>query len=391
MQNPPSLEGFLHWIERGGAEIKRDMERGRDEVRVMTVHGAKGLEADIVILPDTTRPASNAQKRQLLYANDGVLFSVPDAIAPQAVKGARQAANAEALNEHRRLLYVALTRAKERLYICGFENRNGVNDQSWYALMERAAEELGVPVERGGETVRVYGDAEDGVPKPAAGGGAVKVGVPDWARAAPKEERERPRVVRPSLIGDAKGLALSPLSKEGKKFKRGVLIHAALARLPEIAPAHRRDVARRFFLARDVSQGEADLLTAEILGVLDDPVFAAVFAPGSRAEVALAAELSQFGGIKVNGRVDRLAVCGDEVLVLDFKTDRAIPAQEDVPAGYKAQMALYREALKKVFAGKRIVCGLLWTAGPSLMRLNDEGLDAQLGRLADLDPGGARS
>lgn len=386
MQNPPSLEGFLHWIERGGAEIKRDMERGRDEVRVMTVHGAKGLEADIVILPDTTRPASNAQKRQLLYADDGVLFSVPDAIAPLAVKAAKQAANAEALNEHRRLLYVALTRAKERLYICGFENRKGVDEQSWYALMERAAQELGVPVERGGETIRVYGDAEDGAPKPAAARGIAKLAVPDWARVAPGEEIERPRVVRPSLVGDAKALALSPLSKEGKKFKRGVLIHAALARLPEIAPALRRDVARRFLLAREISEADADLLTAEILSVLDDPVFAAVFAPGSRAEVALAAELPDFGGIKVNGRVDRLAVAGDEVLVLDFKTDRLVPAQKDVPAGYKAQMALYREALKKVFAGKRIVCGLLWTAGPLLMRLDDKGLDTQLEGLADLDP-----
>ncbi len=389
-QNPPSLEGFLHWIERGGAEIKRDMERRRDEVRVMTVHGAKGLESDIVILPDTTRAASNAQKRQLLYADDGVLFSVPNEIAPQSVKAAKQAANAEALNEHRRLLYVALTRAKERLYICGFENRNGVHKDSWYALMERAAQELGVPVERGGETIRVYGDTDERSVRILALE-AGKFQVPGWARTPAKEEAERPRIVQPSLV-EPKAVTLSPLSKESTTFKRGILIHAVLARLPDIAAEDRREVARKFLIARGMTQADAESCVTEILGVLEDRTFAPIFAKGSRAEVALSAELAEFGGIKVNGRVDRLAVSDDEVLVLDFKTDRAVPeTEEDVPPGYLSQMALYRAVLNKVFRGKRIVSGLLWTAGPKLTRLSDGALDAQLAHMADLDPRGPHS
>jgi ATP-dependent helicase/nuclease subunit A len=390
-QNPPSLEGFLHWIERGGAQIKRDMERGRDEVRVMTVHGAKGLEADIVILPDTTRPAANAQKRQLLYADGGVLFAMPDPVAPLAVKAAKQTADAEALNEHRRLLYVALTRAKERLYICGYENRKGIDPNSWYALMERAAQELGVAVVRSGETVRVYGDAEDGAAKTAAGPDAAAIAVPDWARRPARAEREQPRIVRPSLVEPQAG-ALSPLSRQSRTMRRGLLIHALLARLPEIAPDARDEVARKFLHARGIAEEDAQALVTEILGVLDDRTFAPVFAKGSQAEVALAAELPAFGGIKVNGRVDRLAVSGDAVLVLDFKTDRTVPAAAaDVSGGYLSQMALYREALKKVFGGKRIVSGLLWTAAPKLMRLPDGLLDARLVRLADLDPQGVRS
>lgn len=386
-QNAPSLEGFLHWIERGGAEIKRDMERGRNEVRVMTVHGAKGLEADIVILPDTTRPASNAQKRHLLYGEDSVLFSVPDAIAPEAVKAAKRRADAEALNEHRRLLYVALTRAKERLYICGFETRRGVADQSWYALMEKAATELGVAVERGGESLRIYGDAADGKAAPPAMADLVETVLPDWALVPPAEEQERPRMVRPSLLGHAKAAPLSPLEREGKKFRRGVLIHAALARLPEIAPTQREKLARGYFLAREVPQADADEMTGEVLRVLDNSLFAPVFGADSQAEVALAAELDDLGGIRVNGRVDRLAVSGDEVLVLDFKTDRMVPQrQADVSTGYLAQMALYRAALRRIFVGKTIVCGLLWTAGPQLMRLEDGLLDAQIARLAHLDP-----
>jgi ATP-dependent helicase/nuclease subunit A len=132
---------------------------------------------------------------------------------------------------------------------------------------------------------------------------------------------------------------------------------------------------------------DTDGLTKEILAVLRDEIFAPVFAAGSRAEVALAAELPELGGIKVNGRVDRLAVSDREVLVLDFKTDRTVPeTEEHVASGYLAQMALYREALRRVFPGKKVVCGLLWTAGPKLMRLPDGPLDTQLGRLADLDP-----
>jgi ATP-dependent helicase/nuclease subunit A len=357
----------------------------------MTVHGAKGLEADIVILPDTTREASNAQKRQLLYANDGVLFSVPDAIAPQAVKAAKQMANAEALNEHKRLLYVALTRAKERLYICGFETRKGVRPDSWYALMERAANELGVAVERGGETIRIYGEREDGISKKAAAAEIAKPDLPKWATTAPKEIAERPRIVRPSLI-ETPPSPLSPLTQEGRKFKRGVLIHALLARLPEVAAESRSEVARKFLVARDVPEADAQALAAEILRVLADETFAPVFAPGSRAEVALAAGLPELGGIKVNGRVDRLAVSDGEVLVLDFKTDRTVPETEThVASGYLAQMTLYRSALRRVFPAKKVVCGLLWTAGPRLMRLSDGLLDAQLGRVQDLDPQGARS
>ncbi|MDE3117145.1 MAG: UvrD-helicase domain-containing protein, partial [Pseudomonadota bacterium] len=144
-QNTPSLEAFLPWLDQGEAEIKRDMERGRNEVRVMTVHGAKGLEADIVILPDTAAlPEAPGRRGDLLYTDDGIVFPVSKAMAPAKVEAAKAAAEAEALKEHRRLFYVALTRARERLIVCGFENRNGVKPGSWHELAERAAKRIGV-------------------------------------------------------------------------------------------------------------------------------------------------------------------------------------------------------------------------------------------------------
>ncbi len=149
-------------------------------------------------------------------------------------------------------------------------------------------------------------------------------------------------------------------------------MHALLARLPEIAPGKRRAIALRYLAAHDVPSEDAAGLVDETLAVLDEPAFAAAFAPGGRVEVAIVAELPELGpGARINGRIDRLAVTADEVLAIDFKTNRPPPTRpEDVPALYRAQMALYRAALAKVFPGRRIACALVWTEGPKLMPLD---------------------
>ena len=382
--NTPSLEGFLHWVERGGAEVKRDMERGRNEVRVMTVHGAKGLEADIVILPDTTSlPDNPATKGHLLYTEGGVLFPLSDNAAPDNVRWAKQDALAETLKEHRRLFYVALTRAKERLYICGFESKNGTKAGSWHRLAEKAAKALGTARDDGG--IHIYGNpsAEAATPQTAQAPQAFE--IPGWARTAAPEERPAPWLIRPSVAAGIDEPAMSsPLSSGGaSRFQRGLLVHAMLARLPDVAAAHRRDVAKRFLRARGLNEEEAEHLAAETLAVIEDPVFATAFAPGSRAEVSIVADLPELGpAARVHGRVDRLAVAAGCVLIIDFKTNRPPPAQEkDVPRIYTTQMALYRAAASLIFSDKRIACALVWTEGPSLMPLSEAYLEAEIGRV----------
>ena len=388
----PSLESFLDWVEHGSTEIKRDMERGRDEVRVMTVHGAKGLEADIVILPDTTSlPEPPSRKGHMLYHEGAVLFPLANDDAPQAVKTAKQHAEQETLKEHRRLLYVALTRARDRLYVCGFENSKGVRPGSWYQLAQAAAEQLGVKVARGDGEITAYGTLEEegGAPAKAA---TARDALPGWVTAPAPPEPAPLRLIRPSDALGTPPPPFSPSKAGAARFRRGLVVHALLARLPDIAPERRRDIARKFVAASGLKNPDA--LVDETLSVLNDPAFAAAFGPGSQAEAGLLADLPELGRqARINGRIDRLAVTGDQVLILDFKTNRPPPAHEtEVPQIYLAQMALYRAAASKVFPGKRVVCGLVFTDGPRLLQLSDVVLDTQIAAIsARLDPGVSRS
>jgi ATP-dependent helicase/nuclease subunit A len=375
----PSLEGFLHWVDRGDAEIKRDMEHGRDEVRVMTVHGAKGLEADIVILPDTTTlPDPPGRRGELLYRDDGVIFPLRKSDACDAVQVAKDEAVAETLKEHRRLLYVALTRAKERLYICGFENKNGVRDHSWYQLAERAAKSLGRTIMAPqGEVLAIGDDGERSID--AAVAKVEKPLLPEWAREAPPAIVGRPRIIRPSDDMPENPVVASPSGpKAASRFRRGILIHALLARLPDVAPAERQTIAETFLMTQGQDADEARVIAQKTVRLLNHPDFAAAFAPGSKAELAIMAVLPELGeGARINGRLDRLAVTDGEVLAIDFKTNREPPERpDDAPAVYIRQMALYRLALAKIFPGKRIACALVWTEGPKLMALPESLLDA---------------
>ncbi|HSC17763.1 MAG TPA: double-strand break repair helicase AddA [Rhizomicrobium sp.] len=381
----PSLEGFLHWVERGDAEVKRDMERGHDQVRVMTVHGAKGLEADIVFLPDTTTlPDPPGRRGELLYQDDRVIFPIRKVDACEAVTKAKDIAKHEALKEHRRLLYVALTRAKDRLYVCGFENKTGIREESWYRMAEAAMQKIGKKIERADNTIWALG--EDTEERAAAVQSTrAERDLPEWVRAIPPAERERPRLIRPSdeLVGDEPATFSPAGPKQAKRFRRGLLIHTLLARLPEIARAERRAIALAFLAAQGEEPEEAGAHVDSTLRVLDDPQFAAAFAPGSKAEIAIVADLPELGeGARVSGRIDRLAVTPEEVLAIDFKTNRPPPARvQDVAPVYVRQMALYRLALAKLFPDRRIGCALVWTEGPRLMPLPPEILDKEAARL----------
>ncbi|MFG1391821.1 double-strand break repair helicase AddA [Xanthobacter agilis] len=399
---PASLAGFLAFLRRGGAETKRDMESGRNEVRVMTVHGAKGLEAPLVILADTVdlpRPRTSGGFLRLSAGGREVpVLAARKAEDSPALAEARAAAAARDLDEYRRLLYVALTRAEDALVVCGAETRQPAKDKDharpegcWYELVREALapEAETVPafgfegaVLRWGKGGGVFGLA----PR-APDGGPEAVAAPALVFAAPPPHEAPERILRPSHAAPAvphagAAAGLSPLV-------RGDLVHRLLAGLPDLDP-DRRDAAG-LRLLRHAGHGldgtiHGEIL-AEVLAVLGHAPLADLFGPHSRAELPVAGHVQLAGGVRVavNGRIDRLAIGSDRIVVADFKTDRTPPESlGDVPRSHVAQLALYGAALAQVFAGRAVEARLVYTVEPRVFVLDDRQLAAALASLAVL-------
>jgi ATP-dependent helicase/nuclease subunit A len=381
--HPPSLEGFLDWFEKGASEVKRDMEQGAGAVRVMTVHGAKGLEANIVILPDTAQIAEQERRAGLLYTEDCIFFGVKNELNTPPVAAAKAAAAQREMREYRRLLYVAATRAREWLILTGYETRNGTRPDSWYELIKAARTDSWREEQVDGETVLALGTALPGAGARSPEAESSRPALPAFlSRAAPSEPEAR--IVRPSdAVEMHQPATVSPIEDDGARFRRGLLIHALLAQLPEIPETERETRALAYLKREGIEQNEAKAIVAECFAVLHHPEFAPLFTRESRAEVGVTAILLEFGNLRVSGQIDRLAVTDDAVLIADFKTNRPPPKTVgETPAIYIAQMALYRAALARIYPGKRIECALIWTVGPRLMKLPAALLDAEMAKIA---------
>jgi ATP-dependent helicase/nuclease subunit A len=369
----PTLQRFLYDIELDAEQIKRELEAESGAIRVMTVHGAKGLEAPVVILPDSTGDVGDAPDNGLLFDNDDgpfVSFSAKGDDEPCAE--ARAAHKERMLGEHWRLLYVAMTRARDRLIVCGPQWKSGeAPNVSWRANVELAlgalgAEKIETPF---GEGLRIG--------KPQTANAQVQtlqadVALPNWARTA-VPGASRIEIAAPSRLHRIDPALFSPRGDGQKRFRRGRLIHGLLERLPELAPEKREASALAWLKRQGVEEAEAETFAREALTVINDARFAAVFSPTSRAEAPIVGVVN---GKAIRGVVDRLAVEKDRVLVLDFKTDRPAPTDAAAaPDSYVMQLALYREVLRKIFPGKSVSCALLWTEKPHLMELPDARLD----------------
>jgi ATP-dependent helicase/nuclease subunit A len=382
-QHAPSLQGFLAWFERGAAEVKRDMEQGRDEVRVMTVHGAKGLEADIVFLPDTCSAPTGRTDQRILWSDGAAPMPLwPVRVAEDCALSAdlRGAARTAREREYRRLFYVATTRARDRLYICGW-HRDAAPDGTWYRLADTALRGMPAVAEIAlpwGETGLRLATAQTARPagEAAAPARAAAVPAPAWLHRAAPPEPAPPRPLAPSRPATAEPSVRSPLgADDGRRFRRGRLVHRLLQTLPDVAESAREAAARRY-LARPslaLAPEEQDEIARETLRVLASPDTAALFGSDALAEVPLAGVV---GAQAIMGQVDRLLIARDAVTVVDYKTNRPPPETEQAVAPvYLAQMAAYRALLRQIYPGRSVKCLLLWTDGPRLMALSDALLD----------------
>jgi ATP-dependent helicase/nuclease subunit A len=385
----PSLQGFLAWLRQARAEVKRDMEIARDEVRVMTVHGAKGLEAPLVILADTmTPPAGPRQPRLLALSGGAVVWAGRKADDSSAVAGARLAALAEARDEYRRLLYVAMTRGADRLIICGADGERRRPDGCWYDLVRAALDPHLVEETDGGEKVLRFRQtaAESVAAAPAAAPvRTAEPELPSWLRQAAPVHAPRPAPLAPSSAFDeeiARTVPGTAVDRQ-KALLRGQAVHRLMQSLPDIAPAARKSALEHYLsnAARDLSPDERAEIARHVLAILEDDKFSDVFVAGSRPEVPIVGRISRPNcePILVAGQVDRLIATEGAVLVVDYKTDSLVPEHlDDVPPAYIAQLALYRAVLMRIYPGKNVRAGLIFTAGPLLLEIPAPTLDVAL-------------
>jgi ATP-dependent helicase/nuclease subunit A len=393
LDHPPSLQGFLHWLSASEAEIKRELEQAGGAVRIMTVHGSKGLQAPVVLLPDTTGVPTQSPRILWPHGNDGPtvpLWAPLRAMEDAVCGGVRAAADRRRDQEYRRLLYVALTRAEDRLVVAGWDPKKTRRAGCWYDLVAAAMRAIGeetafdfaeLCAHGWAGAGHVYEEAQVAPPEDkgarAGHGPGGDHALPDWALRPPPPEPSPARPLTPSRPSGAEPAVRSPIgTDDGWRFRRGLIVHRLLQTLPELDPAERRAAAERWLAgpAHRLTPEQRAETADEVMEVLEHPDFGHVFGPGSLAEVPVAGLVD---GRALSGQIDRVAVRADGIWIVDYKTNRPPPERvADVSEAYVGQMAAYRAALSAVWPGRPVRCTLLWTDVPRLMELPADLLDA---------------
>ena len=351
-ENTPSLQSFVSWIKEDDVEIKRDLEQAhQDAVRIMTIHGSKGLESKIVFLPDTCSVPQNVNK--ILWIGGLPFLLTKKEYHPLQIRQAICDEQNKALFEYNRLLYVAITRATDRLYIGGFTGQREIPGTCWYKLLEKALSS---------ETKL---ESKQVIPATKEKEKAVKQirlkQIPDWYFQNPPEETSV-RPLSPSKMSEDESFEPSPLSEDQEQaLKRGRFIHKLLQILPDIPENQRLSFIQK------AKPADIDI-PSNLLEIFEREEFKHLFGKETLAEVPI---VGQINGSVVSGQIDRLVVLKDEVLIIDFKTNRYVPVDlQAVPLAYKEQMKAYKDLLKNIFSDKkRIRCFLFWTTNLKLMEL----------------------
>ncbi len=409
---PPGLETFLQTMERLAPEIKREMDQARDEVRIMTVHAAKGLEAPVVLLVDPgSAPASHAHLPVLVPTGlpgsqaRSFFWRFKDNKPDQRTRIDDELKQAME-DEYRRLLYVGMTRAEDRLIVCGYGSERAKGDKfvSWLTLVQGG---LAPVSERrthpllGYEYWHYAPSGAKPVPRRDNEAAAAGTGLsaPPHLFEQARRESGPPRPLAPSgasllieeMDSEVVPSTASPVldareAASSRAIERGLAIHRLLQVLPDLPSGDREAAAARYLALRlpDWEPADRERLAAEALAILRDSRFGAVFASGSQAEVPVMGLLEIGGETRaVAGVIDRLAVDGERVLIVDYKTNRPVPANLDgVPQAYRTQMALYAQMLRPLYPGKRIEVALMFTAGPVILPIPESVMAESLAAIA---------
>lgn len=356
----PSLTGFLVWLETDDVEVKRQLDGEGHRIRVMTVHGAKGLEAPIVILPDTAD--RKPQDRDEIYRLPGgqAVWKVPEAESPAQISAARQARRERRNEESLRLLYVAMTRARSWLIVAAAGDL--ATPEAWYSLIRAGADAIGVATLPDGTLRHGFGDwPED---RQSAALAKMQVTIPDWARRAATEPNKAQKTLLPSDLGGPKALAGETVPSEAAVKMRGTALHLLLEHLPRFNTA---DWATRSALLVPEPAVLGEVL-AEAAAVLANPELTTLFGPETLAECSVTGD---WNGWRLTGSIDRLVLTPDRVLIIDYKSNAMVPARpEEVPEGILRQLGAYAHILGQIYPDRRVETAVLWTRTAQLMPID---------------------
>lgn len=380
----PSLTGFLIWMETDDITIKRQMDGAGDKIRVMTVHGAKGLEAPIVILPDTAD--RNPRDRDEIYRLPSGLpvWKTPTDASPLIIQETRAQRKADQAAENARLLYVAMTRPRSWLIVAGAgeaktdtsDGPKPLQEWPWYRLIEKAMRAVGAQPVAGGALRWANGKWPDPLPKADTHVQAETV-QPGWIATQPPEAPRPPQPLSPSNLGGAKALPGESLALTEEAAKaRGTAVHLLLEHLPQHPREHWHSTATALIPDADLAADTLD----EARRLLTTPGLEWVFAENALAEVTFSAGI---GTSLVFGTIDRLIIGKNEIHIIDFKSNSVTPtAPDQVPEGILRQMGAYVAAMRQVYPGYRVQPHILWTRSAQLMPLDPDIVSAALDRAA---------
>ncbi|HGG06335.1 MAG TPA: double-strand break repair helicase AddA [Aliiroseovarius sp.] len=376
----PSLTGFLEWLDAMEVEIKRQMDSAGNQIRVMTIHGAKGLEAPIVILPDTAKKRARVQA-SLLKTESGDLAWKP--LKEDLPKNLIQAANTiieSDEQERARLLYVAATRAENWLIVAA-AGETGSDTESWYSIVQHGLEKAGAQKFQSplGEGLRLQTGAwADPEIERRTAQQQDRAPLPDWARTKSPGPAHHPAPLSPSDLGGEKSLPGEGALLDSEDAKQqGTLLH----RLLEVLPDHPQETWSKIASAVMGSESSEpnDALIETATALLKNPALSHIFAPGTLAEVAITANLASLGNQQIYGSIDRLLVTNTSVTIVDFKSNAVVPNRpENIPDGILRQMAAYMQAVQQVFPEHIVDCAILWTTNAELMPIPDHLLQSVL-------------
>ncbi len=375
----PSLTGFITWLQSEEVEIKRQVDSAGDQIRVMTVHGAKGLESPIVILPDTAE--WKLQIRDQIYKTDcGVMWQVAQNSSPKIMNEARDKLRGIQEKERMRLLYVAMTRAEKWLIVCG-AGKLAKDSQCWHKIIEAGMNKAGAePYNfKTGIGLRLQSENWQGplvTEKPVSKD--AKPTLPNWAKTQADIPDRPSKPLSPSMLGGAKALyddgeGLS----EKDAMKRGSQIHLLLEHLPNCLESDWLKSAK--LLLPEATGAEFQTVFNEVCTVLTKPELMFMFKPGTLSEVPVSANITALGGQRIYGEIDRLIISSSHILAVDFKSNAIIPGSaNNIPDGILRQLGAYQAALETIYPEHIVETAILWTHNASLMRIKREAVIAAL-------------